>query len=940
MTTTGSDPSARVAGLSAQTLSYESLFTRLQQHHVLVTANNRLARVLAADYARWRIEAGDTQWPSPETRSWQAWLDKLWESAAIAGVAGTDRAVPGDRQLLSLWETVLKNTPLGHDLLRPESLASQLRDTRKLVVEWQLDLAHPGWYGTGNENYAAFRTWNRVFEKHCRDNHWISPEDRLVLLADAIRQAVIAVPEHIDLLGFDEFTPGQADLLTTLAENGVTVTCLEIEPWQQKAVLLPCKDSRDELRQAARWVRHCVEENPGSTIAIAVPDLRSRRRELEWHLQEILTPGGGVAGQQAKPWNTSMGTPLIDYPMVETAFDLLKLLHKDVDIQDLCRVLRSPWLNGASQERNSRALLEKLLREKYPRQFRLSEAEYRSRELKRHDRNHEALPAEEHTPQAWTSPVFNAILKSLLRFATSHRDKKPASAWAEAFDHLLAGAGWPFGDEAATPTPEHDEHWQVLQAWREALHELASLDASLAPFGLPTAIGQLKQVCREKLFQPNTAPASIQVLGLYEVNGLRFDHLWVLGMNADTWPPPARSNPFIPGTLQLSANTPRSSPQRELAVAQTITQRLLKTAADCVFSYPLKLDGEDVMPSPLLDVPGIRKVPDVPAWQGKTWRQVIAGAQRSRVQALAMPGKLVYPTARGGSSILEHQALCPFRAFASNRLGAEGLETPSDGISPMLHGSLVHVVLEHFWHETVSQAALLQLDDAALEARVRKHVEHVTAEDRGLKQRFAFRRVEADRILRHVLAYLALEKQREPFEAVGFEKVIHTRIEGQTIRLVIDRVDRLAGGEEIIIDYKTGTKQPKKWFGDRPEDPQLPLYAISADRTPAAVVFGIIREDGCEYKGVVTRTGLFPGLPPRETHTTRELVEAGNRMPETIDNWRQVLHRLMSAFLAGEAAIDPKNGRNTCGGTYCELQSLCRVGELEQLQKNPQVTEA
>jgi hypothetical protein len=38
----------------------------------------------------------------------------------------------------------------------------------------------------------------------------------------------------------------------------------------------------------------------------------------------------------------------------------------------------------------------------------------------------------------------------------------------------------------------------------------------------------------------------------------------------------------------------------------------------------------------------------------------------------------------------------------------------------------------------------------------------------------------------------------------------------------------------------------------------------------------------------------------------------------------------MADFLAGEAAIDPKDGLNTCTKSYCELQTLCRVGELDQ----------
>ena len=422
-------------------------------------------------------------------------------------------------------------------------------------------------------------------------------------------------------------------------------------------------------------------------------------------------------------------------------------------------------------------------------------------------------------------------------------------------------------------------------------------------------------------------------MGLYEVNSLRFDHLWVVGLHNDNWPASAKPNPFIPGGLQRAANIPNSSPQRELEVARAITQRLLETAPDCVFSYPGQVDGEDVLASPLLTIDGIDGQDEPPLWEGDDWRSIVADAEKPQTGPLLTPGQLVHSTAIGGSSILKHQALCPFRAFASNRLGADGLETPVDGISPILHGQLVHLVLELFWKETRTQTALLQLDDEALSARVRKHVDFVTNDNRGLNQRPAFRSVEADRIQRHVMDYLALEKQREAFEVIAFEERVQTEIKGQAINLVIDRIDRVSAGDEIIIDYKTGLEDPKKWFGDRPENPQLPLYAINAKKTPAGVVFGIVRDDGCHYRGVVKRGGLLPDLPPKETKANQYLVDAGNNLPETIADWRQVLQTLMTDFLAGEAAIDPKHGLNTCNNSYCNLQSLCRVGELEQQRK-------
>jgi len=928
------DNSTQISGLLTQILDFESLFMRLKAGETLVTGNSRLARVVTQQYNRWRLGQGDRQWQTPAVSAWNAWIDKLWETAGLKSYAGTERAVPGPRQLISLWESALKNETLAHSLLRPESLAKELKDTRDLVVEWQLSFKDPAWFSGENENHAAFYQWNRAFEQCCEKGQWISPEDRLTTLGKALGDNLLAPPETINLLGFDEFTPARASLLSALTENGNTVRRLAIAPRAAKAVLWKYRDSKHELQHMARWVRYWFEREPDSAIAIVVPDLQNRRQVVERQLEEILCPGHDTSGQRAKPWNISMGIPLAKVPMIETAFDLLRLLDKRIDIQAIGRVLRSPWLRGATSERNPRALLEKCLRDNYPRQLKLDELLYRSGEIIKKTRDGEELPPDQQTPREWNSPLLTGILNTLSRFEKDNRGKRPASAWAEAFDHLLKNIGWPL--EAELPQQSAEEQgsdWQALQRWQDSLRELATLDATVAGLDRSSAIAELKQICRERVFQPLTADAPIQVLGLYEVNGLRFDHLWVLGLHNDNWPTSAKPNPFIPARLQRAAGLPGSSPQRELDVARTITRRLLETAPDCVFSYPGQLDGEDVLPSPLLDVDGIETQSEPPCWQGDDWRSVVASARKPQNGPLEAPGPLLHPTARGGSSILKHQALCPFRAFASNRLGADGLETPVDGISPMLHGSLVHRVLELFWQETKTQDALLALDEDALAARLRKHVDFVTNDERGLNQRRAFRIVEADRIHRHVMGYLALEKLREPFEVIGFEKQIRTAIKGQPIKLVIDRIDRVGAGDEIIIDYKTGPEDPKKWFGERPENPQLPLYAITAENPPAAVAFGIIRDDGCLYRGVAKRGGLLPDLPPKETKANKYLIEAGNDLSATTIQWRQVLERLMTDFQAGESRIDPKNGLKTCTNSHCKLQSLCRVGELEQLRK-------
>lgn len=928
-----------------QTLDYDAIFSRLQSGHTLVTGNSRLSRILEGRYNQWRISRGDSQWPTADILSWNLWLDRLWVTATLAGAEGTDRAVPNPTQVTSLWERVLKLDKRAETLLRPESLANQLKETRSLVKTWGVDLSDFSWLGEENENHSAFHHWNGLFEQLCIKDGWLAAEDRTPLLCQALLNKQLEIKENIDLLGFDEFNPAQISLLDALDESAACISNLSIVTANNKPVLFEAEDSKSELEQMARWARYWLEKNPQASIAIVVPDLQARRAEVEQQLGDILRPGAWL--DDIKPWNISMGIPLARTAMITAAFDLLQLLSHRLEIDAVGRVLRSPWLNGGTTERSSRALLEKQLREVYPRQIKLTEVRYQA-QIRDKDPDGQPIAADERQASPWSSPELVKVLNKLISFQDNNGHTKTASAWAQNLDKLLVSLGWPMADpdtsDPGTAAETHDEaeeqsrNWQTLAAWAEALAELASLDATLPKLNFSKAISLLRQICMEKIYQPKSPAANIQVLGLYEINGLRFDHLWVLGLHAGNWPPNARPNPFIPGKLQQAAGLPHSSPQRELKVARVLSQRLLDTAADTIFSYPGMLDGEEVLPSPLLNIQSIKNTEQVPVWPGDNWAITVAKSDSPKWENLQMPEPLGQRPAKGGSTILKHQALCPFRAFAENRLIADGLNTPADGIDPRLHGSLLHEVLELFWKETRTQAALLALDPDSLSQRLRRHVDRVTADDRGLNQRPAFREVEANRIQRQVLAWLELEKQREGFEVISFEEKRTPLIKGQEIRLYIDRIDQLMNGKKVIIDYKTGKVDPKKWFGERPEDPQLPLYAISEQdndpegkpETPAGVVFAVIRDGEFCFKGVVNREGILPNLPPKRKG---DLQEACRQLPETIDNWRHTIHRLMKEFLAGEAAIDPKHGSRTCENSYCELQPLCRIRELEQQQQ-------
>ena len=51
-----------------------------------------------------------------------------------------------------------------------------------------------------------------------------------------------------------------------------------------------------------------------------------------------------------------------------------------------------------------------------------------------------------------------------------------------------------------------------------------------------------------------------------------------------------------------------------------------------------------------------------------------------------------------------------------------------------------------------------------------------------------------------------------------------------------DRIDELEDGRRSVIDYKTRAPSKTNWLGDRPQEPQLPLYSL-LDSTISGIAF-------------------------------------------------------------------------------------------------------
>jgi len=290
---------------------------------------------------------------------------------------------------------------------------------------------------------------------------------------------------------------------------------------------------------------------------------------------------------------------------------------------------------------------------------------------------------------------------------------------------------------------------------------------------------------------------------------------------------------------------------------------------------------------------------------------------------------------RGGSRVVEAQSLCPFRAFATHRLGAEPLEAEEDEPGPRARGILVHAALEYVWREFGDHAALIALDGAARRSRCDAAAEAaVVGGEIALDPSHGavVRRWLADL----VDEWLAVEAARPPFTVVACEADAEVAVGGLTFKLRIDRIDRIDDGRLLLVDYKTGRVTPSDWWGDRPLAPQLPLYTcidpaavVGGEVAPlAGVAYGVVRPGECGFKGVGEGSGI-PGL--LEADDRRVAASGADEWSALQARWGAVVEGLAAAFAGGEASVAPLldvAGRpRPCD--RCHLAPLCRIHDRE-----------
>ena len=849
---------------------------------VLLSVNQRLARHFNSRYQSIQSAGDALWWETPSILPIRAWLHQLHDEALAQGVSSRVRLPELLRH--RHWRRAID-----------ADKRVQLLDTAAAAVAaeqaWQLSNA---WHCVNDESQYlsddqfAWQRWRRHYIDMCNEQSLLDDSMLADHLVELIRAGHLGdcLPSRICLAGFLRVTPQQQTFFDTLRAAGVRIESIPMSspvvPDTRRYV-----DDSDELFGIARAVKVRLGDDMGQSLGVVIPELAKLRSEVTRAFDAVFFPG--LSPQEialtGRPYDISLGTPLNDQSVVRTALMLITLLIDELPARDMSALLVSPYLVGATAEASAREKLDRKLREQRVRR----------------------IGADDLLAQLSGGSKLAAALRDVLKKRRMKRTSP--TEWARRFSRWLHGLGWP---GSAYGSEEH----QAIMAFNECLDELQMIDEGQV-LSASQVLGELRDLSRNRVFQAETPPGvPIQIMGRLESHGIQFDALWIAGLDADQWPPSANPTPFLSIAAQKACGIPEASATTRLALAEDEFRLWCSSATNVMISCASQREGKELVSASLPDIGLINsdhaEEPLANFDDMNLVDLIRQSAQLTRVEDFFGPPLPRGSKARGGASLFQDQAKCPFRAFARHRLAIRPLEEAGLGLDPRQHGNLLHKAMEVFWADVRSQERLFAMDETECDEAVVSAIDEAIAEEKISSSMAA---LERPRLKRLILEWLTLsESKREPFTVLETEVAMEIEHGGVKMNVTLDRIDEIEGSR-VVIDYKTGAGNTAlPWGDERIENPQLPLYVLTDDS---------IR--GASFAQVVRHNHAFKGIAEDDSKLPKVSVSVrGSEINDWAawrNHWQNALDIVAKEVRDGLATVQPM--KNACD--YCDLKPLCRI---------------
>lgn len=834
--------------------SQDKLFSLIKKGYWVITPNNRLSEQILQDFVWAQAKNAEVH---PQILPYNSFLETLFNQFYWSNPSKLPPFILNDQQFHYLWRQILqKHNPqwIGEGLLKT------LTEAWSRCKDWNLDVRHPE-FETRPQS-AQFSLLSQEFEKSLESLDLLTAQQILPFL---LAQAQFKFPALV-FACFDSYTPQQKMLQQRILEQGDFLYHYELEKKTAQIHYYPAKDEEDELQAILLWIKERLARGQ-ERIAVIVPELQKKYHKIERLLSKHF---------KAQSFNISLGQSLASYPLVAHALNFLQLSLKTISAENLRLLLYSPYLAGSQTHFLEQAffLEESLLFNEPQRTWEEVLIELKKKNLALGERLSALSP-------------YPAFAK--------------AEEWSDLFQLRLQELGFP-GEY-----PLHSSQYQSYQRFLKHLISFKQLGLLSPSLSQEAALSNLSSSARASIFQPEKRKAAIQILGLLEASGTIFDAAWISGLSDQTLPQKPKPSPFIPLSLQQELAMPHADPCRELAFASKIFKRFLNSSDSLVLSYPALVGEVRHLPSPFIrDFPvHLSKIPTCFSLE----TPLLPYEESYQIPFLS------FEKGKGGTALLTQQARCPFQAFAAHRLGAKKARESSYGPTAQERGQMLHRIMELLWGMLKSQANLLKYKPEQIALLIEKSIDLVLA---GVEQhrKYSFssliQDVEKMRLKQTLHESLAFESQRRPFKVEALEKKFSLNLAGLTLSVRVDRLDQVEDGKKWVIDYKSNFPQSQPWKEERPQDPQLLLYAL-LDEAIDTLVFIRLKGGQVDCKGLSQNEVAISGI---------SALDAKDDWLDYKRKWKTDLTRLAEEFLKGHCPPLPKTP-SLC--QHCDYRSLCRL---------------
>ncbi|MES2204944.1 MAG: PD-(D/E)XK nuclease family protein [Pseudomonadota bacterium] len=863
-----------------------TLLTALRSNDVILTPNQRLANTLQKQLQDHHYALGNRAFIPPILLSFSQFIRTLWNAYIFIS---PKKLLSSDEEEW-LWQSIIHQSDISKGLLNKQKISSLVQSAWHDLKQWRLNPDQFSLEAQNNESLYFFTGWSKKFMTLCSKRNFIDESSALEAYANNSSFIQSLPYQNFYFYHFIETTPLQEFFIASLKQYHKSVTIIEQSPINKTLIRFEPKTTKEEMLAMATWAKEKYTENNEASIGCVIPNLHQQR-------EKILRTFKTVFNTPTPPIDISAGYLLAEFTVIQHMLLIMALLTPTFDYETLSTYLRSAYFGNSEEEMAQHHLLDIELRKKCSKTISLQQTIDIASSLRVLEASH------------LSSGVSDRLLRVL---AMTTSEKMTLQEWCHRWLNLLKELNWP-GQRNLSST-----EYQVTQRFIKLMQEVEDFCTLQTNWTWHEFSSLIKTKCQQTVFQPEKEKTSIQILGLLEASGMIFDHCWIMSLDDKTWPSAPSPNPFLPYQLQKKYGMPHASAEREYVFCKTLQEQLIQSSTETIISSAMHDEDHELNPSPLITtIPKHAMTSNEVSPQRRLTDTL--NIKNEYITDNIAPPVLENEKITGGTSLIQHQALCPFKAFAIHRLNANQIAQPIDVPNALIRGNRIHRALELFWKNIKTSENLLKLSTHDLNFHIKKSID-ITYDEQNDQDVF-FTSLEKIRLNKLMHAWLDIEKNRPAFKVIAVEQKREYQYKHITLRMCVDRIDELDDGQHVIIDYKTGSPNIQHWLGRRLKEPQLPIYCMSHPVTVSAMFFAQLRwndltikgiaDGGCEIKTVTAFGKLAPEM----------------RAPTWLEQksqWKNSIDQLLEDFINGHAAVDPLD-QTTC--THCHLQALCRIFE-------------